>query len=101
VPWGLAANMIEGVKDGAARRPPMRKSVSAEAYGIYNQLPQEPLKVYPKSDLQKDFLKNNLSKEFLFESLLPEDLDSVINAFQLQDWEAGSLVIEQGDEKAK
>lgn len=80
------------------KRPAVRRSVSAESYGLFNQPPKDLQRCFEKSAEQLEFLRTALHKEFLFESLLAEDLDSVLKAFELKRVEAGSAVIHEGDE---
>merc|ERR1719265_2558365 len=66
----------EGQMSGA------RASVSAEAYGAWNQKKAFTPPSYSKSDQQKKRLGDVLVKSFLFSALDAQQLDSVIGAMQ-------------------
>jgi cAMP-dependent protein kinase regulator len=74
-----------------------RGSVSAEAYGTWNEKKAfEPPK-YPKSDDQKVRLGETLAKSFMFNSLEPSDMDVIILAMKECSFSAGTKVIEEGE----
>jgi cAMP-dependent protein kinase regulator len=85
----------------AAKASGPRTSVSAEAYGVYNQK-DENFKppVYEKSPTEVQAIEKMLSSIFMFEGLSKENLTSVIGAMQLQVVEDGDTVIKQGDKVA-
>merc|ERR1719504_78977 len=66
----------EGQMSGA------RASVSAEAYGAWNQKKAFTPPNYPKSADQKARLKGVLAKSFLFSALEEKDLKVVVDAFK-------------------
>lgn len=74
-----------------------RASVSAEAYGQWNQKKEfEPPK-YPKTDDQKVRLAETLSKSFMFSGLDAGDMDTIILATKECVFSPGTKVIEEGD----
>jgi len=94
--------------DGAEELPPApppnymtrgpRASVSAEAYGMWNQVKAFEPPVHPKSEEQKSRIRSVLENSFLFSSLTPKEIDVVIDAMQERVVEAGTKLIEQGDD---
>jgi len=74
-----------------------RASVSAEAYGEWNAKKAFVAPVIPKSEPQKQRLKECLSKSFLFASLGEHDLMIVIGAMKEINATANQRVINQGD----
>eukprot|EP00933_Yihiella_yeosuensis_P014437 TRINITY_DN12962_c0_g1_i1.p1 TRINITY_DN12962_c0_g1~~TRINITY_DN12962_c0_g1_i1.p1 ORF type:complete len:406 (-),score=138.16 TRINITY_DN12962_c0_g1_i1:161-1378(-) len=74
-----------------------RQSVSAEAYGEWNEKKSFVPPVIAKSDEQKQRLKNCLCKSFLFSALEQTDLGIVVGAMKEVNAEAGNRVINQGD----
>lgn len=75
-----------------------RQSVSAEAYGQWNQKKAFTPPVIPKTDDQKERLKLCLEKSFMFQSIEQQDLDSVIGAMAEVKLEAKVRCINQGDD---
>jgi len=75
-----------------------RQSVSAEAYGEWNAKKAFVPPVLPKSDEQKDRLKNCLVKSFMFSNLEEHDLGIVIGAMTEVNMTAGSRAINQGED---
>lgn len=75
-----------------------RCSVSAEAYGAWNQKQPFNPPYYQKEPGQEDALRNVLSRSFLFNGLEPDALATVIGAMQLCSAEPDQLVIRQGDD---
>ena len=75
-----------------------RVSVSAEVYGIHNiKKPFKP-RVIPKTEEQKQRIKEKCMQSFLFNSLEDKDLQTVIDSFEEKKYKAGENVITQGDE---
>lgn len=60
----------------------VRNSVSAEAYGKYNQKSIFVPKQIPKSTDQRARIKNRLSQVFMFSSLDDKDQEIVIDAME-------------------
>jgi len=74
-----------------------RGSVSAEAYGTWNQKKVfEPPK-YPKSDDQKVRLSETLKESFMFNTLEAADMEIIILAMKECNFTAGTKVIEEGE----
>lgn len=78
--------------------PKARASVSAEAYGDWNTKKAFVAPVIPKTDEQKDRLKNVLSKSFLFSNLEDNDMTVVIAAMSEVSAPEGEKVIVAGDQ---
>merc|ERR1719453_26863 len=72
----------ESFKKPEGQMKTARASVSAEAYGAWNQKKAFTPPDIPKSDEQKARLKTVLGKSFLFQSLDNSGLESVIGAMQ-------------------
>lgn len=75
-----------------------RTSVSAEAYGVWNQRKAFTPPVYEKTAEQKERIKSVLQESFLFSSLEGKELGILIDAMQEKDVEEGGRIIEQGDD---
>lgn len=75
-----------------------RSSVSAEAYGSWNQKKDFTPPVVPKTDEQKSRLGQVLTKSFMFSSLEEKDLAIIIDAMGEMVCEKDKTVIEQGDD---
>merc|ERR1719235_2187550 len=72
----------ESMKKPEGQMKTARASVSAEAYGAWNQKKAFTPPSYPKSDEQKSRVRDVLAKSFLFSSLDGKDLAQVIDAMQ-------------------
>lgn len=75
-----------------------RQSVSAEAYGQWNQKKVFNPPVHSKTDGQKQRLKNTLGKSFMFLALQPTDMETVLMAMQEKNFEKGQTVINEGED---
>lgn len=75
-----------------------RASVSAEAYGQWNQKKAFTPPKHPKTPEQLDRLSTTLGKSFLFSELDKSDMDLVLLAMKEQDFSAGTKVINEGDD---
>eukprot|EP00747_Dinoflagellata_sp_TGD_P183336 gnl/TRDRNA2_/TRDRNA2_38140_c0_seq2.p1 gnl/TRDRNA2_/TRDRNA2_38140_c0~~gnl/TRDRNA2_/TRDRNA2_38140_c0_seq2.p1 ORF type:complete len:404 (+),score=140.68 gnl/TRDRNA2_/TRDRNA2_38140_c0_seq2:101-1312(+) len=75
----------------------VRASVSAEAYGDWNQKKTFVPPVVAKTDEQKERLKKCLATSFLFNSLEEQDMTIVIGAMREVLLQAGQRVINQGE----
>merc|ERR1711865_1182706 len=75
-----------------------RQSVSAEAYGQWNQKKEFTPPSYPKTDEQKSRLNGTLQKSFMFSNLESSDMESVVMAMKECVFEAGTKVITEGDD---
>jgi len=85
-------------KKPAGQMSGARASVSAEAYGSWNQKKAFTPPEFPKTDEQKARLKAVLSKTFLFSSLDEKDMVSVIMAMVEKVVEPKVRLINQGDD---
>jgi len=74
-----------------------RQSVSAEAYGQWNQKKAFVPQVIPKSEDQKERLKQVLGKSFMFAKLEDNDLGIIVGAMKEVTVKAQEKVIIQGD----
>merc|ERR1719473_53368 len=67
-----------------------RQSVSAEAYGQWNQKKAFEPPVHPKTDAQKARLNSTLTKSFMFAALEPKDMDIILLAMKECPFTAGT-----------
>jgi len=74
-----------------------RQSVSAEAYGEWNAKKAFVPPVNPKTDEQKERLKNCLTKSFMFTNLESTDLGIIIGAMKELIAQPKERLIKQGD----
>merc|ERR1719436_1483165 len=74
-----------------------RQSVSAEAYGTWNQKKAFTPPTNPKTNEQKDRLKNTLLKSFMFAELEPVDMETILMAMKEVQFENGTKVITEGE----
>merc|ERR1719261_2119917 len=88
----------ESMKKPEGQMKTARASVSAEAYGAWNQKKAFTPPDYPKSGEQKKRLADVLSKSFLFSALESKELDSVIGAMQEVPAEPEAVLIKEGDD---
>jgi len=75
-----------------------RQSVSAEAYGQWNQKKAFTPPVIAKTDEQKDRLTKTLEKSFMFASLEAKDMNTIIMAMNEKNFEKGTKVIKEGED---
>jgi len=75
-----------------------RASVSAEAYGQWNQKKAFTPPTHAKTDAQKDRLTKVLKKSFMFNQLDPKDLETVLMAMKEVTCKDGEKVITEGDD---
>ncbi|CAK9049099.1 unnamed protein product [Durusdinium trenchii] len=75
-----------------------RGSVSAEAYGAFNEKKAFEPPVYEKSTEQESRIKDVLSKSFLFNALSKDDLKVILDAFLEKKIPAGERIIQEGDD---
>lgn len=88
--------MLQAMK--AKNRGP-RQSVSAEAYGQWNQKSDTfTPPVHPKSDDQKVRLRTILCRSFLFSALTAADLDLIVDAMEEACFAAGESIITEGQD---
>lgn len=88
----------ESFKKPEAQLGRARQSVSAEAYGQWNQKKAFTPPVHAKTDDQKDRLKKTLQKSFMFSSLEAKDMETIIMAMKEVPLKAGTKVINEGDD---
>lgn len=74
-----------------------RQSVSAEAYGQWNQKKAFEPPNYPKTDAQKARLGSTLQKSFMFAALEQKDMDIILMAMKECSFPAGTKVITEGE----
>jgi len=74
-----------------------RQSVSAEAYGAYNQKQEFICPEYKKTDTQKERLKNTLSLSWMFSSLDVKDVNTIILAMKEVKMVSEQKVISEGE----
>jgi cAMP-dependent protein kinase regulator len=72
-----------------------RKSVSAEAYGVFNKKADFKPRVIPKTVEQKKSIEKRLSQAFMFSALEEKDKQIVINAMEEKRFKKGDYVIRQ------
>ena len=88
----------EELKKRQGQKKTGRVSVSAEAYGIHNvKRPYVP-RVIPKTEEQKERIKEKCLQSFIFNSLDDKELKTVIDSFEEKNYKAGQNVITQGEE---
>jgi len=75
-----------------------RTSVSAEAYGVFNQKRLYAPKVIDKSEDAKQRIRERLSQAFMFAMLDEKEKNIVINAMDECKFSVGDKVIKQGDD---
>ena len=75
-----------------------RTSVSAEAFGTWNQKKAYVPRVIPKSSEVLGSLFERLEKSFMFAALDNAERQVVVNAMEEKKFSAGSVVIQQGDD---
>jgi cAMP-dependent protein kinase regulator len=82
----------------ASKAGKTRASVSAEAYGAWNQKKDFTPPVHAKSEEQKTRLVNCLKNSFMFEALAEKDFQVTVDAMEEVVCQAGETIIKQGDE---
>merc|ERR1712216_404819 len=94
-------------EDDTAELPPpppsnygarQRTSVSAEAYGKWNERKAFTPPVYEKPEDLKTKIQKVLAESFLFANLEAKDMSVIIDAMQTEGCEKGTRLIEQGDD---
>lgn len=91
-------DVVEEVAPPANYSRGPRSSVSAEAYGAWNQKTAFVPKVISKTDEQKTRIKSVISKSFLFSALDPKDMGVVVDAMVEVDCTAGQRIINEGED---
>jgi len=75
-----------------------RQSVSAEAYGTWNQKKAFTAPVFSKTDEQKERLNQTLQQSFMFSTLESQELNTVILAMKEASFPSGEKVITEGED---
>jgi len=88
----------ESFKKNESSMGKARQSVSAEAYGQWNQKKAFTPPSFPKSDEQKARLEATITNSFLFSALEPADMQTVLMAMKECNFEAKQEVIKEGDD---
>jgi len=88
----------ESMKKPDSQMTKARASVSAEAYGQWNQKKAFTPPVHPKSDEQKQRLMTTLNKSFMFACLESNDMTSIVLAMKEVPLATGEKVIQEGDD---
>lgn len=89
---------IKELPEAYIKQPKFRKSVSAEAFGMYNKKGYFSARVVTKEDQTKAKIKDRLLRSFLFQSLDEHDLNIVIDAMEEKIFTRNQHVIEQNDD---
>lgn len=87
----------ESMKKPEAQMGRARQSVSAEAYGNWNQKKEFTPPKHPKSDEQKARVLTSLGRSFMFSCLDEKDMNTVVDATFEQRFTAGTTVINEGE----
>ena len=88
----------EEMRKRQKKKKGMRQSVSAEVYGIHNVKKPYVPRVIPKTEEQKQRIKEKCMQSFIFNSLEDKELKTVIDSFEEKKYKAGQNVITQGEE---
>lgn len=75
-----------------------RKSVSAEVYGAYNPKGNFTPKVVPKSHDVRLKIKELLSSIFMFRHLEEKEMEVILDAVEIKQFNSNDMVIKQGDD---
>lgn len=94
----MVDELPESFQKSAASMGKMRASVSAEAYGEWNQKKEFTAPVHQKTDDQKTRLKGVLLQSFMFNQLDAKDLETIIMAMKEVPVKNGDSVIKEGDD---
>lgn len=87
---------VDEIPPPAFQRGP-RASVSAEAYGAWNQVQNAEVPVYQKTSEQKTRLQTVLSLSFLFSALEDQDLNIILDAVEEKVFN-DECIIKEGDD---
>jgi len=91
-------DMVEVMPEPPRMNMGPRQSVSAEAYGAWNQRADFVAPVHDKTPEQRARIAKSLEPSFLFSALESGEMDTVALAFKERTVEADQLIIEQGDD---
>ena len=75
-----------------------RQSVSAEVYGKYNPKGNFNPKIVPKDQATQSKIRELLSNSFLFRHLDSNDMEVIVNAMQIRQFQSEEPVIRQGED---
>ena len=75
-----------------------RKSVSAEAFGVWNRKSDFKPRVVEKSQDTKQKILKRLQQSFLFNSLTDKELSIVVDAMEERRYGSNDTIIKQGDD---
>lgn len=89
---------IEDLPSPIRAPPKFRKSVSAEAYGLYNKKGYFSARTIDKKEETKVKIKERLMNSFMFNTLDEKDLNVVIDAMEEKIYNRNDTVIEQGED---
>jgi cAMP-dependent protein kinase regulator len=92
---------LPSAKAAPKRNMKHRSSVSAEAYGVWNQKEEFKANVVLKPERTKDRIRDKLNQAFMFKALGENEKNIVIDAMDERKFEPGQYVIKQGDEGAE
>jgi cAMP-dependent protein kinase regulator len=84
-------------KEAATAKGP-RKSVSAEAFGVWNRKSDFKPRVVEKSEKTKHKILNRLKQSFLFSSLTEKEMSIVVDAMEEKKYGPKQTVISQGED---
>ena len=73
-----------------------RSSISAEAYGRFNQQTYIP-KIIEKTEEQKTMVREKMLKSFLFKAMDDRNFEIIINALEEFNFKKGETIIKQGE----
>lgn len=91
-------DVVEDMPPPSSYQKGPRSSVSAEAYGAWNQKKEFTPKVVAKSDDQKSRIKQVLCRSFLFMALEEKDLNIVVDAMVEVKVSTGTRIIKEGED---
>jgi len=89
------ADVVEDIPETNVARP--RTSVSAEAYGAWNQKKEFVPPKHPKSDEQRGRIKKTFSTNFMFSGLRETEVNVILDAVEEVIVAPGDRIIKQGD----
>jgi cAMP-dependent protein kinase regulator len=89
----MQQKISEKAKSGARQR----SSVCAEVYGNFNKKENFTAKIVPKTNEQKNLIKNRVNQSFMFSALEEKDLKTVVDAMEEKRFQKDDKVIEQGE----
>lgn len=78
-----------------------KMAISAESYGSYNQMKDYKPPVVPKTNEQREEIRQVLKMSFMFNTLEERDFEIIINAMGVRNYQANENVIKQGEDGAE